>query len=332
MHVLDSFTTDPRIPNFFTKITLPHHNTGVRRFHLTVNLLIKDYKVLLFYKFSPLLDPEAIRLWQRSLCESLGLNGRIIISRHGINGTVGGPLAAVKKYVRTTREYGAFKNIDFKWSDGDVEDFPRLVIRVRDEIVTFGVADEIRVDENGIVGGGKHLSPTQVHDLIQERGEEVVFFDGRNAYEAAIGKFKNAIVPDVETTPGFVAELETGKYDHLKDKPIVTYCTGGIRCEVLSMVMKNRGFKEVYQIAGGIVRYGEKFKDGGLWEGSLYIFDKRMNLEFSENSKIIGQCEKCSAPSSKYYNCTNPNCRVLTLACGECISPGNLISCRKCLN
>jgi UPF0176 protein len=106
---------------------------------------------------------------------------------------VGGPLAAVKKYVRTTREYGAFKNIDFKWSDGDIEDFPRLVIRVRDEIVTFGVADEIQVDGNGIVGGGKHLSPTQVHELVQERGEEVVFFDGRNAYEAAIGKFKNGI-------------------------------------------------------------------------------------------------------------------------------------------
>ena len=106
---------------------------------------------------------------------------------------MGGPLAAVKKYVRTTREYGAFKNIDFKWSDGDIEDFPRLVIRVRDEIVTFGVADEIQVDGNGIVGGGKHLSPTQVHELVQERGEEVVFFDGRNAYEAAIGKFKNGI-------------------------------------------------------------------------------------------------------------------------------------------
>jgi UPF0176 protein len=158
----------------------------------------------------------------------------------------------------------------------------------------------------------------------------VVFFDGRNAYEAAVGKFKNAVVPDVKTTPGFVAELETGKYDHLKDKPIITYCTGGIRCEVLSMAMKNRGFKEVYQIAGGIVRYGETFKDDGLWEGSLYIFDKRMNMEFSQNYKVIGKCEKCAAPSSKYYNCTNPNCRVLTLACSECITLNDFICCLKC--
>ena len=163
----------------------------------------------------------------------------------------------MKKYVRTTREFQLFKKIDFKWSNGNEEDFPRLAIRVRDEIVTFGVSDEIKVNENGIIGGGKHLSPTEVHDLVKERGEEVIFFDGRNSYEAAIGKFKNAVIPDVKTTPSFVAELETGKYDYLKDKPIITYCTGGIRCEVLSMVMKNRGFKEVYQIAGGIVRYGE---------------------------------------------------------------------------
>lgn len=236
----------------------------------------------------------------------------------------------MKKYVRTTREFQLFKEIDFKWSNGKEEDFPRLTIRVRDEIVTFGVSDEIQVDKNGIIGGGTHLSPTQVHKLIEERGEEVVFFDGRNAYEAAIGKFKNAVIPDVKTTPGFVAELETGKYDHLKDKPVITYCTGGIRCEVLSMVMKNRGFKEVYQIAGGIVRYGEDFKDDGLWEGSLYIFDNRMNMEFSENSKIIGKCEKCAAPSSKYYNCTNPNCRVLTLACSECITLNDFICCLKC--
>jgi len=236
----------------------------------------------------------------------------------------------VEEYVRTTYEYEAFKNIDFKWSDGDAEDFPRLVIRVRDEIVTFGVPDEIQVDENGIIGGGTHLSPTQVHELIRERGEEVVFFDGRNAYEAAIGKFKNAVIPDVKTTPGFVAELETGKYDHLKDKPIIAYCTGGVRCEVLSMVMKNRGFKEVYQITGGVVRYGEKFKDAGLWEGSLYIFDKRMNMEFSDEMKTIGVCEPCGSPASKYYNCTNRNCRKMTLACDSCLEVNERVTCSKC--
>jgi len=157
-----------------------------------------------------------------------------------------------------SNHFPAFKTSDFKWSDGIGNDFPRIEIRVRDEIVTFGVPEEIKVNENGIIGGGVHLKPVEVNQLVAERGDDVVFFDGRSAYEARIGRFKNAVIPDVETTPDFVAEIESGKYDHLKDKPIISYCTGGIRCEVLSVIMKNRGFKEVYQIDGGIVRYGEE--------------------------------------------------------------------------
>jgi UPF0176 protein len=287
-------------------------------------------KILLFYIFTPLGDPDAVRLWQTSLCESLGLKGRIIISSHGLNGTVGGPLTAVKKYVRKTREFAPFKSIDFKWSEGTGHDFPRLTVKVRDEIVSFGVADEIVVNEDGIVGGGVHLSPSEVHELVEQRGDEVVFFDGRNAYEAAIGKFKNAVIPNVATTPDFVAELESGKYDHLKDKPIVTYCTGGIRCEVLSMVLKNRGFEEVYQLDGGIVRYGEQFRDKGLWEGSLYVFDNRMNVEFSDEAKILGACQSCSHPTHRYYNCTNLECRRLTLACEHCSADATTVQCPEC--
>ncbi|MGA0765535.1 MAG: hypothetical protein ACO32R_01945, partial [Ilumatobacteraceae bacterium] len=126
-------------------------------------------KILLFYKFAPIADPEAIRLWQRALCERFNLNGRIIISKHGINGTVGGLMTNVKKYVRATKEFAPFKSIDFKWSEGNGDEFPRLEIRVRDEIVTFGKPDEIIVDENGIVGGGVHLKPAEVDSLVAER-------------------------------------------------------------------------------------------------------------------------------------------------------------------
>jgi rhodanese-related sulfurtransferase len=134
----------------------------------------------------------------------------------------------------------------------------------------------------------------------------VVFFDGRNAFEAQIGRFKDAIVPDVATTHDFIKELESGKYDDLKDKPVVTYCTGGIRCEVLSSLMVNRGFKEVYQLDGGIVRYGETFKDQGLWEGSLYVFDKRMHLEFSEDAKTIGECVRCAGAHQQVRELLQP--------------------------
>ncbi len=292
--------------------------------------VIKSIKIVLFYKFTPLADPEAIRLWQRALCERLDLNGRIIISKDGINGTVGGSLSSIKKYVRVTKEFPAFKTIDFKWSNGIGDDFPRIEIRVRDEIVTFGVPDEIKVDENGIIGGGVHLKPTEVNQLVAERGDDVVFFDGRSSHEARIGRFKNAVIPDVETTPNFVAEIESGKYDHLKDKPVITYCTGGIRCEVLSVIMKNRGFKEVYQIDGGIVRYGEEFRDKGLWEGSLHVFDRRLKIEFSDDAKVLGTCDLCSAPTSQFHNCSNLACHKWTLVCASCEATSTTILCNDC--
>jgi UPF0176 protein len=178
--------------------------------------------------------------------------------------------------------------------------------------------DELQVDLQGVVGGGVHLKPAEVDQLVAERGDEVVFFDGRNAYEAKIGKFKNAVVPDVNTSHDFIKEIESGKYDDLKEKPIVTYCTGGVRCEILSAIMINRGFKEVYQIDGGIVRYGETMGDSSLWEGSLYIFDKRMVQEFSDNPSLIGECEECKAPTKTFHNCANPQCHQLLLLCDEC--------------
>jgi UPF0176 protein len=275
-------------------------------------------KVILFYKFAPVADVEAVRLWQRALCSGLGLKGRIIISKHGINGTLGGDIKALKAYIKDMKMFTAFKDTEFKWSDGGRDDFPRLSIKVRDEIVTFGATDEIEVDENGIVGGGKHLKPHEVHKLVEEKGEDVVFFDGRNAYEAAVGKFKDAIVPEVAHTRDFATELNDPKYDDIKDKPVVTYCTGGIRCEVLSMLMKKRGFKDVYQIDGGIVKYGEEYGDDGLWEGSLYVFDGRMGAKFSDKAKDIGTCAHCGSKTSNYENCEKKTCNKLMLVCSSC--------------
>jgi UPF0176 protein len=284
-------------------------------------------KVILYYKFTPIADPEAVLLWQKYLCQSLNLKGRILISKHGINGTVGGEMADVKKYVRETRRYEGLKKTVFKWSDGTGNEFPRLRVVVKDELVAFGSPNEIEVDENGVVGGGVHLRPEQVEELVKERGDEVVFFDGRNAYEAKIGKFKNAIVPDVDTSRDFIREIESGKYDHIKDKPVVTYCTGGIRCEILSAVMKKRGFNEVYQIDGGIVKYGERFGDEANWEGSLYIFDDRMAMNFSEKAKVIGECDKCNAPTKDFRNCNTTSCHQLILLCDSCASLPSNLSC-----
>ena len=284
-------------------------------------------KVILYYAFVPISDPQAVKLWQKNLCESLNLKGRILISPHGINGTLGGAMGDVKKYIKNTREYPGFKKIDFKWSEGTGNDFPKLKIKVKDELVAFGNPGEIQVDENGVIGGGVHLRPEEVNKLVEERGDDVIFFDGRNAFEAKIGKFKSAVVPDVTTSHNFVKEIESGKYDHIKDKPIVTYCTGGIRCEILSAVMVKRGFKEVYQIEGGIVRYGNKFGDDSLWEGSLFTFDGRMAIDFSTKTKVIGECERCQAKTNSFFNCATASCHELILLCTDCSKLDSNLSC-----
>lgn len=257
-------------------------------------------------------------MWQRTLAEKLSLKGRILLSKHGINGTLGGHIDNVKAYVKATKQYAPFKDMIFKWSDGTSDHFPKLSVKVRDEIVAFDAAEELEVDEHGVKGGGKHLKPEQVNQLVKERGDEVVFFDGRNAYEAQIGKFKNAVVPNVRTSRDFKKELDHPKYNDIKNKAVVTYCTGGIRCEILSAMMKKRGFKEVYQIDGGIVKYGQKYKDDGLWEGKLYVFDSRLVTQFSEKAKDIGHCIHCDAKTSNFENCANKACNNLVLICSAC--------------
>jgi UPF0176 protein len=275
-------------------------------------------KVILYYKFIPVPDPAMTMRWQRELCERLGLKGRVIISPHGINGTLGGDIEDLRAYKREMNKSIIFKGIAYKWSDANGDDFPRLSVKVKPEVVSFGATDELKVDEKGVVGGGKHLKPKQLHELLKERGGDVVFFDGRNKYEASIGKFKNAVIPDVENSRDFIKEIEDPKYDGIKDKPVVAYCTGGIRCEVLTSLMKNRGFKDVYQLDGGIVKYGETYKDEGEWEGKLHIFDNRMVMKFSDKAVDIGKCVHCQDKTSNYENCANTECNRLVLVCENC--------------
>lgn len=289
-------------------------------------------KILLYYKFTPLADPEVVKLWQKTLCDSLNLRGRILVSRHGLNGTVGGEMDDLKKYIKETKKLESFKDTVFKWSDGAKEDFPRMSVKHRRELVGFKNSDdEFTVDEKGVIGGGKHIKPHEVNEMVEKYGDDVVFFDGRNEHEAKIGKFKNAVVPNTNTSRDFIAELESDKYDDIKDKKIITYCTGGIRCEVISAMMKKRGFKDVYQIDGGIVKYGETYGDDGLWEGSLRVFDNRMTVDFSDHAKTIGECTHCNGKTSNFENCAHAECNDLVLICETCKqNPDLLFHTRDC--
>lgn len=290
-------------------------------------------KVLLYYKFTPISDPIMLRLWQKTLCDSLNLRGRILVSEQGINGTIGGDIDDLKTYIKATKEFSGFKDIVWKWSDGSREDFPRMSVKVKPELVAFGSKDEVKIDGSGVVGGGQYLKPEQVDKLVADNPDDVVFFDGRNQYEARVGRFKNAIVPDTRTSRDFITELESGKYDDIKKKKIITYCTGGVRCELLSSMMRQRGFENVFQMDGGVVKYGEKYGDDSLWEGSLYVFDGRMGMNFSDHAKIIGQCIHCEAKTSNYENCAEPSCNDLVLICEQCLENPDLlyhtIECRR---
>jgi UPF0176 protein len=218
------------------------------------------------------------------------------------------------------KAHSLFKNITWKWSEGGAKNFPRLSVRVRDEIVAFEATDELQVDADGVVGGGTHLTPTDLHELVAEKGDDVVFYDGRNMFEAQIGRFKNAVIPNVEHSRDFKTDIESGEISKYKDRPIVTYCTGGIRCEILTSMMKSRGYKEVYQLDGGIVKYGETYGSEGLWEGKLYVFDDRMQMAFSENADDIATCYSCNTPTSRQVNSEGER-RKLYVCCENCPTP-----------
>ena len=160
-------------------------------------------KILLYYKFFPVDDPALMKLWQKTLCDSLNLRGRILISSQGINGTVGGDIEDLKKYIKATKQFAGFKDILWKWSEGGRDDFPRMSVKLKKELVAFETWNEIEIDEKGVVGTGPHLKPEQVNEMVEKYGDDVVFFDGRNQYEAAVGKFKNAVVPDTRTSRDF---------------------------------------------------------------------------------------------------------------------------------
>lgn len=275
-------------------------------------------KIILYYIFTNLEDPLAVKLWQKNLALSLNLQGRVIIAKQGINGTLGGEIKDLKAYIKETKTYPEFKLIEFKWSEGAKEDFPKLSVKLRPELVSFGRPDQIEINRGVVIGGGKKLKPKQLHRLLQEKGKDVIFVDGRNAREAAIGKFKDALVMDVKHTRDFPDAISSPKYKAIKNKTVVTYCTGGIRCEVLSKLMIDEGYKDVYQLDGGIVNYLNEFGDNGLWEGSLFVFDKRMSVKASDNAKIIGSCVHCQADTDNYENCSNLSCNELILECYQC--------------
>ncbi|HYC83553.1 MAG TPA: rhodanese-related sulfurtransferase [Candidatus Paceibacterota bacterium] len=274
-----------------------------------------DYTILLFYKYVKIEDPEAVRLWQKELCERLALKGRIIIAQEGINATLEGKTADTEAYWRELASDPRFAGIHLKKSEGTGSAFPKLSVKVRPEIVSLHLGKENDVDPNQVTG--KRLKPEELREWIKS-GKKFHIVDMRNGYEHAVGHFEGSVLPDLgnfRDLPKVVDELKP-----LVKEPILTVCTGGVRCEKASGYLVKEGFEEVYQLDGGIVSYMEKYPNQDF-KGQLYVFDGRVTMGFDlndPNREIVGRCDKCESLCETYADCADPGCHRHFLCCSAC--------------
>jgi predicted sulfurtransferase len=281
-------------------------------------------KILLFYKYIDITYPGQIRKWQERLCKQLNLKGRVIIAQEGINATLGGSLEAVQAYKKEVDAHPLFNGIDFKESDGASDYFPRLRVVVRTEITHLGLDPQVITAKNG----GTHLTPEQVHELIQNAPKDLVILDARNTYESRIGKFDNALEAEINNFREFPTYIDNHE-ELFKDKQVLMYCTGGIRCERASSYLKSKNVaKNVFQLQGGIHRYVEQFPDG-YFKGKNYVFDGRIAVKVTDD--ILSNCSLCTALHDEYTNCLNAECNKQFIACELCLKTfGNACS-KNCL-
>lgn len=267
--------------------------------------------VLLYYKYITITHPKQILKWQKKVCADLTLTGRVLISHEGINGTLGGSSTSIDLYKKIMLEHPLFDAIDFKESNGGTECFPRMTIKVRSEAVSLGIP----YDQTRAENGGKHLTPQETHELITKKPKNLLIFDARNNYESKIGKFIDAITPDIENFKELPSYIDQN-IEQFKDKQVLMYCTGGIRCERASTYLKEKGIaQEVYQMQGGIHRYAEHYPDG-FFRGKNYVFDNRIALKITND--ILSDCERCKIPCDTYYNCLNALCNKKFICCTQC--------------
>ena len=286
----------------------------------------QKFKVLLYYKYVKLDNPEQIKNDQKALCARLNINGRILISEEGINGTAAGLPEAIDEYIAETTKMPEFADIEWKISWADEQVFPRLRVAVRDEIVTLGIKRKGK--DVSIENRADYIEPQELAKKY-DSGEDFIIIDARNFYEADIGKFKNALVPPIQNFRDFPEYVEKN-LANFKDKEVITYCTGGIRCEKASAYLKEVGFKKVKQLHGGVHVYGEK-AGGKHFEGELFVFDKRLNVPVNTvDPKIITKCTYCETPIARYADCEGQGCNVLFICCENCQIEHKSTCCEKC--
>ena len=285
----------------------------------------KPYRILLYYKYVTIDAVEEFASEHLAYCKELGLKGRILVAHEGINGTVSGTIEQTDTYMAYMHNHPLFHDLVFKIDQADEHAFHKMFVRPRKELVTFRLEDDVNPNELT----GVHLKPREFHNMLQR--DDVIVLDGRTDYEYDIGHFRNAIRPEVESFREFPEWIRENMKDY-KDKPILTYCTGGIRCEKLSGFLLREGFENVYQLEGGIVTYGQDPEvKGELFDGKCYVFDERISVPVNQVSPVVvGSCHHCGKPEDRYINCANDYCHKQHICCEACDEEHNSFCSEEC--
>ncbi|KAM9835108.1 thiosulfate sulfurtransferase/rhodanese-like domain-containing protein 2 isoform X2 [Syngnathus typhle] len=290
-------------------------------------------KVLLYYRYCRVEKPHVVCAWQRALCQRLHLTGKVRVATEGINGTVGGTRIATELYVDALCSHPLFhmEKEDFKTSDGGPECFTDLKVGVFKEIVPMGLDPDVISYHLA----GNHLEPEEFHKEVEAFMTEgnvqsdTILLDCRNFYESKIGQFLHCLAPDIRKFSYFPDYVDQN-LELFRDKKVLMYCTGGIRCERGSAYLRSKNVcKEVYQLKGGIHKYLERFPEG-FYRGKLFVFDERYAI--SSNNDVIAGCSYCGRPWDRYQLCTTPFCCQLVLSCPICRSEGHTACCPGCLS
>jgi UPF0176 protein len=266
--------------------------------------MTKDYYILLYYCYAKIENAEAYRDEHHLYCIEHNLRGRIIISDEGLNGTVSGLIADCERYMAYIKAEPRFSHTEFKIESHDGHAFTKIHARYKPEIVHSGLR---HIDP--MVRTGTYVEPEEFRSILKETPEDTVILDVRSNYEHEVGKFKGAKTLDIENFRDFFEKVKELKKE-LEGKKIITYCTGGIKCEKASAYLLEQGFENVYQLHGGIIKYGIE-AEGEDFEGKCYVFDNRVVAEVNKvNPKVISRCYVTGESTDRMVNCANPHCNI----------------------
>ena len=274
----------------------------------------KQRLTLSFYAYAKIENPQQFRNDLFIAWNALDALGRTYVAKEGINAQMSVPAENIEAFRETLEAYDFMKNIRLNVAvEHDDHSFLKLTVKVRDKIVADGLNDET-FDVTNI---GVHLKANEFNQILEN--PDTIVVDFRNHYESEIGHFKGAITPDVETFRESLPIINEQLKDHKDDKNLVMYCTGGIRCEKASAYFKHQGFKNVYQLEGGIINYAKQIKEEGLeskFIGKNFVFDHRLGERITDD--IVSQCHQCGKPCDNHTNCENEGCHLLFIQCDDC--------------